>query len=113
MGKNETFHPKQRFLHKTPCSKPLFQISKHKKWQQQFLAMPIFQHFQNYRQKFEQLPDLFLKNPMVFAISKTDVEKKQSPLHISPKSDTVFKKQQTSNLPIHLQDKVDRLLDHP
>ena len=76
-----------------------------------FLAMFNFQYSQNNQQEFEQLPNLFLKYSIFFAISETDVGKMQSPLHLPPKSDARFKKQQTSKLPIHLQDKVDRLLD--
>ena len=81
-----------QIFHKTPCFKPIFQISKHKNGQQINLAMLIFQHSQNNQQEFEQLLDLFLKYPMVFAITKTDVGKMQSPLHLPPKSDAVFKK---------------------
>ena len=48
---------------------------------------------------------------MAYAISKFDVGKVNSPLHLPLKSDAIFKKQQASKVPIHLQDKVDRLLD--
>ena len=48
---------------------------------------------------------------MVYAKSKFDVGKVNSPLHLSLKPDAVFKKQRASKVPIHLQDKVNRLLD--
>ena len=48
---------------------------------------------------------------MVYATSKFDVGKVNSPLHLSLKLDAVFKKQRASKVPILLQDKVNRLLD--
>ena len=48
---------------------------------------------------------------MVYAASKFDVGKINSPLHLPLKPDAVFRKQQASKVPIHLQDKVNRLLD--
>ena len=36
---------------------------------------------------------------------------KNAPLHLPLKLDAVFKKQRESKVPIHLHDKVDRLLD--
>ena len=48
---------------------------------------------------------------MIFSTYNFDVGKKDSPLQLPIKSDTVFKKQQASKEPIHLQDNVNRLLD--
>ena len=48
---------------------------------------------------------------MVYVTSKFDVGKVNSPLHLPPKPDAVFKKQRASKIPIHLQDKVNGLLD--
>ena len=39
------------------------------------------------------------------------MENKNSPLHLPLKPDAVFKKQRARKVPIHLQDKVNRLLD--
>ena len=52
-----------------------------------------------------------LKYPTVYATSKFDVGKVNSPLHLPLKPDAVFKKQRASKVPIHLHDKVNRLLD--
>ena len=52
-----------------------------------------------------------LKFPTVYATSKFDVGKISSPLHLPLKPDAVFKKQRASKVPIHLQDKVNRLVD--
>ena len=48
---------------------------------------------------------------MVYATSKLDVVKVNLPLHLPLKLDAVFKKQRTKKVPVHLQDKVNRLLD--
>ena len=48
---------------------------------------------------------------MVYAASKFDGRKMNSPLHLPPKPDAVFKKQRSNKVPMHLQDKMNRLLD--
>ena len=48
---------------------------------------------------------------MVYATSKFDVGKVNSPLHLPLKPDAIFKKQRASKVPIYLQDKLNRLLD--
>ena len=70
-----------------------------------------FQHSQIRQKEFEQLADLLLKYPKVYATSKFDVGKVNSPLILPLKPDAVFKKQRASKVPIHLQDKVIQLLD--
>ena len=99
------------YFTKTPYFKPLFQISKYTEEQQKILTRFNFQHSQITQKEFEQLADLLLKYPKVYAISKFDVEKVNSSLHLSLKPDAVFKKQRASKVPIHLQDKVNRLLE--
>ena len=47
---------------------------------------------------------------MVYATSKFDVGKVNSPLHLPLKLDEIFKKQRASKVQIHLQDKINRLL---
>ena len=66
-----------------------------------------FQHSQITQKKIEQLAELLLGNPMVYAAAKFDVAKVNSTLHLP---DAIFKKQRASKFPIHLQDKVNRLL---
>ena len=48
---------------------------------------------------------------MAYATSKFDVGNVNSPLHLPLKPHASFKKQRASKIPIHLQDKVNRLLD--
>ena len=70
-----------------------------------------FQHYQVTQKEFDELAELLLKFPTVYATSKFDVGKISSPLHLPLKLDAVFKKQRASKVPIQLQDKVNRLLD--
>ena len=99
------------YFMKTPYFKPVFQISKYTEEQQKFLTMFNLQDSQITQQEFEQLDELLLKNPKVFATSKFDVGKNNSPLNLPLKLDAVIKKQRASKVPIHLQDKVNRLLE--
>ena len=70
-----------------------------------------FQHFQITQNEIDKLAKLLLNYPTVYATSKFDVGKVSSPLHLPLKPDAVFSKQRASKVPIHLQDKVNRLLD--
>ena len=99
------------YFTKTPYCKPTFKISHYTEEQQKFLTMFNFQHTQITQKEFDKLAELLLKFPTVYATSKFDVGKISSPLHLPLKPDAVFKKQRASKVPIHLQDKVNRLLD--
>ena len=70
-----------------------------------------FQHPQNTQDEFDKLAKQLLKYSRVYATSKFDVGKIISSLHLQLKPDAVFKKQRASKVPIHLHDKVNRLLD--
>ena len=96
------------FFKKKPYFKPTLQISK---FEQKFLRKFDFHQSLITPQKFERLAELLLKYPMVYATSKFDVGKLNSPLHLALKPDAVFKKQRASKVPVHLQDKVNRLQD--
>ena len=65
-----------------------------------------FQHSQITQNEFEKLADLLLRYSTVYATSKFDVGKINSPLHLPLKPDAVFKKQRASKVPIHLHDKL-------
>ena len=69
------------------------------------------QHSELTQNELEKLADLLLKYPTVYATSKFDVGKTNSPLHLPLEPDAVFKKQRAIKVPIHLLDKVNRLLD--
>ena len=67
-----------------------------------------FEHSEITQIEFDKLAKQLLKHSTVYATSKFDVGKiSSSPL----KPDAVFKKQRASKVPIHLHDKVNRLLD--
>ena len=70
-----------------------------------------FQHSQITQNEFDKLAKLLLKYPTVYETSTFDVGKISSPLHLPLKLDAIFKKQIASKVPIHLHDKINRLLD--
>ena len=85
---------KPKLLLETFCFKPTFQISKYTtKRQQKFLTMFNFQHSQITQKEFEQLAELLLKYPMVYASSKFNAQKVNSTLNEPLKLDAIFKKQ--------------------
>ena len=79
--------------------------------QQKFLTMFNVQHSQINHQEFQQLADLLLKYPLVYAKSKFDVKKIHSALHLPLKSDAFEQKTRASTVPIPSQGKVNSLLD--
>ena len=70
-----------------------------------------FRHSQITQKEFEKLAELLLKDPIVYATTKFDVGKVNSPLHLPLKPDAVLKKQLANKIPFHLQDKINSLLD--
>ena len=99
------------YFTKTPYFKPTIKISHYTEEQQKFLTMFNFQHSQITQNESDKFAELLLKYPTVYATSKFDVGKISSPLYLPLKPDAVFRKQRASKVPIHLQDKVNRLLD--
>ena len=99
------------YFTQTPYFKPRFQISKYTEEQQKFFTMFNFQHSQITQKEFEQLADLLFKYPKVYATSKFNAGKVNSPLNLPLKPDAVFKKQRASKVPIPLQDKINRLFE--
>ena len=73
--------------------------------------MFIFQHSQTTQNEFDKLAKLLLKYPTNYATSKLDVGKVSSSLYLSLKPDAFLRKQRASKVPIHLHDKVNRLLN--
>ena len=100
-----------RLLYKKTLIKQTFQISECTNEQQKFFIRFYFQDSQITQKEFEQLAELLLKYPMVYATSKFDVGEVNSPLHLSLKLDAIIKKQRSSKISMHLQYKVNRLLD--
>ena len=98
------------YFTKTPYFKPTFNLTNYTEEQQKFLTMFNFQHSQITQDEFDKLAKQLIKNSTVYATSKFDVGKISSSLHLPLKPDAVFKKQRASKVPIHLHDKVIRLL---
>ena len=71
-----------------------------------------FKHSQIAQIEFDKLAKQLLKYSSLYATSKFDVGKISSSLHLPLKPDAVFKKQRAIKVPIHLHDKVNRLLDN-
>ena len=99
------------YFTKIPHFKPTLKISHYTEQTQKFLTLFIFQNSQLTQDAFEKLADLLLRYPTVYATSKFYVGKLNSLLHLPLKPDSVFKKQRASKVPIHLHDKVNRLLN--
>ena len=106
-----TNNSQQFYFTKAPYFKPTFKISHFTKQQQKSSTMFNFQHSQITQHESEKLADLLLRYPTVCATLKFDVRKINSPLHLLLKPDAIFEKQGASKVPIHLHDKVNRLLD--
>ena len=98
------------YFTKTPHFKPTFDITNYTKDQQKFLTMFNFQLSQITQNEFDKLAQQLIKLSSVYATSKCDVGKVGSSVHLPLKPDAVFKKQRASKVPIHLHDKVNRLL---
>ena len=99
------------YFTKSPYFKPTFDITNYTKDQQKFLTMFHFQHSQITQKEFDKLAQQLIKYSSVYATSKFDVGKVSSSLHLPLKPDAVFKEQRASKVPIHIHDKVNRLLD--
>ena len=99
------------YFTKTPYFKPTFNITNYTENQQNFLTLFNFQHSQITQNEFDKLAKQLIKYSSVYATSKFDVGKVSSSLHLPLKPDAVFKKQRASKVPIHLHDKVNRLLN--
>ena len=99
------------YFTKTPYFKPTFDITNYTKEQQKLLTMFNFQHSQITQDEFDELAKQLIKYSTFYATSKFEEGKISSSLHLPLKPDAVFKKQRASKVPIHLHDKVNRLLD--
>ena len=95
----------------TPYFKTTFNITNYTKEKQKFLTVFNFQHSQITQNEIDKLAKQLIKCSSIYATSKFDVGKISSSLHLPLKSDAVFKKQRASKVPIHLHDKVNRLLN--
>ena len=70
-----------------------------------------FQHSHLTQEQFDKIVDIILKYRNVYATTKFDVGKTKVKLNLPMKKDAIFKKQRISKVPIHLRDRIQKLLD--
>ena len=99
------------YFTKTPYLKHTFQTWKYTIEQQKYLIMFNSQNSQITQQEVDQLAELLLKLPMVYATYKFVVGKIHSPLHLPLKPGAVFEKDRATKVTMHLQAEITRLLN--
>ena len=70
-----------------------------------------FQHSYLTQEEFEKVVSIILEYKKVYAATKIDVEKTKVKLNLPMKKDAIFKKQRISKVPIHLRERIQKLLD--
>ena len=70
-----------------------------------------FQHSKITQNEFDKLAKHLFKYSSVYATSKLDAGKVSSSPHLPLEPDAFFEKQRAIKVPIHLHDKVNRLLN--
>ena len=94
-----------------PNFKCEFNITKYNDKDKEFIQMVDFQHSHLTHEQFDKIVDIILKYRNVYATTKFDVGKTKVKLNLPMKKDAVFKKQRVSKVPIHLRDRIQKLLD--
>ena len=70
-----------------------------------------FQHSQLTQEQLDKIVEIILKYRNVYATTKFDVGKTKVKLNLPMKKDAIFKKQRIRKVPIHLRDRIQKLLD--
>ena len=70
-----------------------------------------FQHSHLTQEQFDKIKDIIFKYRNVYATTKFEVGKTKVKLNLPMKKYGVFKKQRVSKVPIHLRDRIQKLLD--
>ena len=70
-----------------------------------------FQQSHLTQKKFEKIITIILEYKQVYATTKFDVGKTKMKLNFPMKKDAIFKKQRISKVPIHLRERIQKLLD--
>ena len=73
--------------------------------------MFVFQHSHLTQEEFEEIVTIILNYKQVYATTKFHVGKTKVKSNLPMKKDAVFKKQRISKLPIHLIERIQKLLD--
>ena len=107
---NKTIQQVATFERK-PNFKCKFNINKYSKQDKEFIQMFDFQHSHLTQEEFEKVATIILQYKQVYATTKFDVGKTKVKLNLPMKKDAIFKKQQISKVPIHLRERIQKLLD--
>ena len=107
---NETIEQVATFERK-PKFKCKFNINKYTESEKEFIQMFDFQHLQLSQNEFEKVVTIILDYRQVYATTIFDVGKTKVKLNLPIKKDAIFKKQRISKVPIHLRERIQKLLD--
>ena len=107
---NETIEQVATFERK-PNFKCKFKIHKYTESEKEFIQMFDFQHSYLTQDEFEKVVKIILDYKQVYATTKFDVGKTKVKLNLPIKKDAIFKKQRISKVPIHLRERIQKLLD--
>ena len=94
-----------------PNFKCKFNINKYSEQEKEFIQMFDFQHSHLTQEEFEKVVTIILQYKQVYATTKFDVGKTKVKLNLPMKKDAIFKKQRISKVPIHLRERIQKLLD--
>ena len=107
---NETIEQVATFERK-PNLKCKFDINKYTASEKEFIQMFDLQHSHLTQEEFEKIVTIILEYKQVYATIKFDVGKTKVKLNLPMKKDTIFEKQRISKVPIHLRERIQKLLD--
>ena len=94
-----------------PNFKCKFKITKYTETEKDFIQMFDFQHSYLTQEEFEKVVSIILEYKQVYATTKFDVGKTKVKLNLPMKKDAIFKKQRISKVPIHIRERIQKLLD--
>ena len=98
-------------IERKPNFKCKFNINKYTESEKEFIQMFDFQHSHVTQNEFEKVVTIILDYRQVYATTKFDVGKTKVKLNVPIKKDAIFKKQRISKVPIHLRERIQKLLD--
>ena len=94
-----------------PNFKCKFNITKYNDKDKKFIQMFEFQHSHLTQEQLDKIVEIILKYRNVYATTKFDVGKTKVKINLPMKKDAIFKKQRIRKVPIHLRDRIQKLLD--
>ena len=107
---NETIEQVATFERK-PNFKCKFNINKYTESEKEIIQMFDFQHSHLTQNEFEKVVTIIVDYRQVYAATKFDVGKTKVKLNLPIKKDAIFKKQRISKVPIHLRERIQKLVD--